>query len=46
MEIQISNRLENIVGKEEMAHYEPFLLFPQCFQKLSFADVLKSVSME
>ena len=25
---------ENIVGKGEIAHYEQFLLFPQCFQKL------------
>ena len=23
---------ENIVGKGEIAHYEQFLLFPQCFQ--------------
>ena len=29
------------MGKEETAHYEEFLLFPQCFQKLSVADVLK-----
>ena len=25
--------LENTVGKEEIAHYEQFLLFPLCFQK-------------
>ena len=25
--------VENTVGKEEIAHYEQFLLFPQCFQK-------------
>ena len=25
-------RVENTVGKEEIAHYEQFLLFPQCFQ--------------
>ena len=25
--------LENIVGKEEIACYEQFLLFPQCFSK-------------
>ena len=24
-----------MVGKGEIAHYEQFLLFPQCFQKLS-----------
>ena len=32
---------ENIVGKEEIARYEQFLLFPQRFQKLSIVDVLK-----
>ena len=46
MEIQISDRVENIVGKEEIARYEQFLLFPQFFEKLSFVDVLKRVSME
>ena len=34
-------RVENIVGKEEIARYKQFLLFPQCFQKLSVVDVLK-----
>ena len=33
--------VENIVGKEEIAHYKQFLLFPQCFQKLSVVDALK-----
>ena len=33
--------LENIVGKEKIARYEQFLLFPQCFQKLSVVDVSK-----
>ena len=28
-----SKQVENTVGKGEMARYEPFLLFPQCFQK-------------
>ena len=27
--------VENIVGKEENAGYQHFLLFPQCFQKFS-----------
>ena len=27
-----------MVGKEEIARYEQFLLFPQCFQKLSLVD--------
>ena len=34
-------RVENIVGKRENAGYQHFLLFPQCFQKLSFPEVLK-----
>ena len=36
-----SDRVENIARKEEIARYEQFLLFPQCFQKLSVVDVLK-----
>ena len=34
MGIQSSDLVENVVGKEEIARYEQFLLFPQCFQKL------------
>ena len=30
--------VENAVGKGEIAHYEQFLLFPQCFQKACTAD--------
>ena len=30
---KFSKRVENIVGKGEIARYEQFLLFPQCFQK-------------
>ena len=30
---KFSNRVENTVGKGEIARYEQFLLFPQCFQK-------------
>ena len=41
MGIQLSVRVENIVGKEEIARYEQFLLFAQCFQKLSVVDALK-----
>ena len=40
MEIQLSDSVENIVGKEEIAHKQ-FLLSPQCCQKLSVVDVLK-----
>ena len=31
MAIQLSTRVENIVGKGEIARYQQFLLFPQCF---------------
>ena len=41
MGIQLSDLVENVVGKGEIAHYEQFLLFPQCFQKLSIVDVSK-----
>ena len=41
MRIPSSDCVENIVGKGEIAHYEQFLLFPQCFQKLSVVDVSK-----
>ena len=34
-------REENIVGNGENAGYQYFLLFPQCFQKASFTEVLK-----
>ena len=37
----ILERIENSVGKGESTDYPHFLLFPQCFQKLSFPDVLK-----
>ena len=33
-----SKRVENTVGKGEIARYEQFLLFPQCFQKICTAD--------
>ena len=32
MGIQLSDWVENIVGKGEIARYEQFLLFQQCFQ--------------
>ena len=37
----VMGRVENIVGKGENAGYQHFLLFLQCFQKLSFPEVLK-----
>ena len=36
--VQFSDGEEKIVGKEEIARYKQFLLFPQCFQKLSVVD--------
>ena len=30
--------VENTVGKGEIARYEQFLLFPQCFQKTCSGD--------
>ena len=41
MGIHLSDLVENIVGIEEIARYEQFLLFPQCFQKLSVVDASK-----
>ena len=38
---QLSDVVENIVGKGEIARYEQFLPFPQYFQKLSVVDVSK-----
>ena len=35
---KLSKQVENTVGKVEIAHYEQFLLFPQCFQKTCTAD--------
>ena len=32
-ERKLSKQVENTAGKGEIAHYEQFLLFPQCFQK-------------
>ena len=36
---KVSRRVENTVGKGEIAHYEQFPLFPQCFQKTCTADM-------
>ena len=41
MGIHVSDSVENLAGKEEIVRYEQFLLFPQCFQKLSVVDALK-----
>ena len=35
---KFSKRLENTVGKGEIAYYKQFLLYPLCFQKTCTAD--------
>ena len=39
----LSKQVENTVGKGEIACYEQFLLFPQCFQKSCFPGASKGV---
>ena len=36
---RFSRQVENTVGKGEIACYEQFLLFPQCFQMICTADM-------
>ena len=38
--------IENIVEKGEIAHFEQFHLFQQCFPKVFFFNVLRGVYME
>ena len=40
---KLSKRVENTVGKGEIARYEQFLLFPLCFQKACFPGASKGV---
>ena len=40
---KLSRQVENTVGKGEIARYEPFLLFPQCFQKACSPRASKGV---
>ena len=40
---KLSKWVENTVGKGEIALYEQFLLFPQCFQKACLQGVSKGV---
>ena len=47
---QEQTAFENIVGKEEIARYEQFLLFPQCFlldQKIvcPFVNMFEIISL-
>ena len=39
----VFHMIENIVGKEENAGYQHFLLFPQCFQKAFSSSASKVV---
>ena len=39
--IPVFDRVENIVVKGENASYQHFLLFPECFQKTSYTELLK-----
>ena len=41
----VFHRIANIVGKEENAGYQHFLLFPQCFQKALSSSASKVVIM-
>ena len=40
---ELSKWVENTVGKGEIARYEQFLFFPQCFQKACFPGMSKCV---
>ena len=40
---KLSKRVEKTVGKGEIARYEQFILFPQCFQKACFPEASKDV---
>ena len=40
---KLSGQVEKTVGKGEIARYEQFLLFPQCFQKACFPGASKEV---
>ena len=40
---KLSKRVENAVGKREIARYEQFLLFPQCFFKRLFTQGCQKV---
>ena len=41
-----SKRAENTVGKGEIACYDQFLLFPQCFQKTCAADMYRRLVLQ
>ena len=41
MMVSVFDRIENILVKAENAGYQYFLLYPQCFQNVSFFGSLK-----
>ena len=41
--IKLFKRVENTMGKGEIARYEQFLFFPQCFQKACLPGASKGV---
>ena len=41
--LKLFKPIENTVGRGEIARYEQFLLFPQCFQKTYFPGASKGV---
>ena len=43
---KFSKRVENTVGKREIARNEQFLLFPQCFQKTCTGNIVKKMILE
>ena len=43
-ERKLSKQVENTLGKGEIARYEQFLLFPQCFQKAFFPGTSKFIA--
>ena len=42
---KLSKRVENTVGKGEIAHNEQFLLFQKCFQKACFPGASNGVTV-
>ena len=40
---KLSKRVENTVGKGEIARYDQFLLFPKCSQKTCFPGASKGL---
>ena len=43
MKVSLLNKVESIQAKGEIAHYEPFLLVQQWFEKSSAQEVSESV---